>query len=77
MGILLVLISMAIPWLASAEPPGLLPVPVPADNPQTPEKIAVGNHWASSRADRAPFSGPLRRSIMGPVGPARPGEDIP
>ena len=42
MRILLVLISVAIPWLASAEPLGLPPLPVPADNPQTPEKIALG-----------------------------------
>src|SRR5512139_2678464 len=28
---------------ASAEPLGLPPVPVPADNPQTPEKIALGD----------------------------------
>lgn len=47
--ILLVLISVAIPWIASAEPLGhsplplgLPPLPVPADNPQTPEKIALG-----------------------------------
>ncbi len=39
---LLVLISLAIPWLATAEPLGLPPLPVPADNPQTPEKIALG-----------------------------------
>lgn len=29
--------------LAVAEPLGLPPVPIPADNPQTPEKIALGN----------------------------------
>lgn len=40
--ILVVSISLMIPWLASAEPLGLPPLPVPADNPQTPAKIALG-----------------------------------
>jgi cytochrome c peroxidase len=32
----------ALPLLAATTPLGLPPVPVPADNPQTPEKIALG-----------------------------------
>lgn len=37
------LISLAIGQCATAEPLGLPAVPIPADNPQTPEKISLGD----------------------------------
>ena len=42
---LAVMAGAALPvMLALAGPLGLPPVPVPADNPKTPEKIALGSH---------------------------------
>jgi len=40
---LLALTTLATFGIAQAEPLGLPPVPVPADNPQTPEKIKLGD----------------------------------
>lgn len=37
------LLLLLLPFVAQAAPLGLPPVPVPADNPLTPEKIALGN----------------------------------
>ena len=39
---LLIAFSATCLWAADA-PLGLPPVPIPSDNPQTPEKIALGN----------------------------------
>lgn len=41
-GAVALVVALATPLLAGSPPLGLPPVPVPADNPQTPEKIALG-----------------------------------
>lgn len=54
-GLVLAVCSVAGVASAAADPPlGLRPVPIPADNPQTPQKIALGNrlyHEARFSAD--------------------------
>src|SRR5690606_26465615 len=42
MRIALLLLSIGAAWQVGAQPLGLPPVPVPEDNPQTPEKVALG-----------------------------------
>src|SRR5690606_23129736 len=42
MRIALLLLSLGAAWQVAAQPLGLPPVPIPEDNPQTPEKIALG-----------------------------------
>jgi len=44
MAAIVLLLGLAFPWpvLAGEPPLGLPPVPVPADNPQTPEKVKLG-----------------------------------
>lgn len=52
--ILLVFLMAGLPAYLQAAPLGLPPVPIPADNPQTPEKIALGDklfHDARFSAD--------------------------
>lgn len=39
----IIAITLASPALSAAEPLGLPPVPIPADNPQTPDKIKLGD----------------------------------
>jgi cytochrome c peroxidase len=39
---MLLLVSLGATWQAAAQPLGLPPVPIPDDNPQTPEKVALG-----------------------------------
>ena len=40
--IFLIAVAWVAPLRAGEVPPGLPPVPIPADNPQSPEKIALG-----------------------------------
>src|SRR5690606_26292354 len=42
MRIALLLLSIGAAWQVGAQPLGLPPVPIPEDNPQTPEKVALG-----------------------------------